>query len=239
VSLKPTKPQVDAQLIALAKNGDERAFEALFHAYERGVYSLCLRMTGDSSEAEDLTQDAFLQLFRRLSAFRNESAFATWLYRLVVNVVLMHFRKKRVQVVPFEQLDVSLEESARREYGADDRRLVGLIDRIIVLRALRQLPEGRRAILVLHDVEGYQHREIAQLLHCSIGNSKSQLCRARCSMRELLLSTGERRRGGESIMMRAEARDHRGGHPRGGEARGGAGRNRHLANQGVTRRLAA
>ena len=94
-----TQPQGEARLIALAKDGDEQAFEALFNAYEGRVYSLCVRMTGDLSEAEDLAQETFLQLFRRISTFRNESAFATWLYRVTVNVVLMHLRRKHLQLV--------------------------------------------------------------------------------------------------------------------------------------------
>jgi RNA polymerase sigma-70 factor (ECF subfamily) len=188
-----TRPQGEAQLVARAKDGDERAFESLYRNYERRVFSICVRMTGDLGEAEDLTQDTFLQLFRRISTFRNESAFATWLHRLTVNVVLMHLRKKRVQVVPFEQPGLSQEEPVWRDYGADDRRLVGLIDRIVLFRAIRQLPAGRRTMLVLHDVEGYRHGEIAKLLDCSVGNSKSQLFRARWNMREMLLSKKEHR----------------------------------------------
>jgi len=182
-----THPQAETRLIARAKDGDDQAFEALYHAYERRVYLLCVRMTGDSSEAEDLTQETFLQIFRKISTFRNESAFATWLHRVTVNVVLMHHRRKRLQIVPFEHADVSQEEPARREYGAEDRTLVGLIDRLLIRRAITQLPEGRRAVLVLHDLEGYRHTEIARLQDCSIGNSKSQLSRARWNMRELLL----------------------------------------------------
>ncbi len=181
-----TRPQVETRLIAQAKGGDEHAFEALYRAYERRVYLLCVRMTGDSSEAEDLTQETFLQIFRKISTFRNESAFTTWLHRVAVNVVLMHHRRKRLQIVPFEHADVSPEEPPRREYGAEDQTLVGLIDRILIRRAITQLPEGRRAVLVLHDLEGYRHTEIAKLQDCSIGNSKSQLSRARWNMRALL-----------------------------------------------------
>src|SRR5271157_4514329 len=181
-----THPQVETRLVARAKDGDEQAFEALYHAFERRVYLLCVRMTGDSSEAEDLTQETFLQIFRKISTFRNESAFATWLHRVTVNVVLMHHRRKRLQLIPFEHADVSQEEPTWREYGAEDRTLVGLIDRILIRRAITQLPEGRRAVLVLHDLEGYRHTEIAKLQDCSIGNSKSQLSRARWNMRELL-----------------------------------------------------
>ncbi len=211
-----THPQVESQLIARAKDGDDQAFEALFHAYERRVYLLCVRMTGDSSEAEDLTQETFLQIFRKISTFRNESAFGTWLHRVAVNVVLMHHRRKRLQFVPFEHPDQSQEEPAWREYGAEDRTLVGLIDRILIRRAVTQLPEGRRAVLVLHDLEGYRHTEIAKLQDCSIGNSKSQLSRARWNMRALL----QPRRidlSANAVPKKVKTRGHRAGHPEKGK----------------------
>lgn len=181
-----THPRIETRLIARAKDGDEGAFEDLFHAYRRRVYLLCVRMTGDSSEAEDLTQETFLQIFRKISTFRNQSAFSTWLHRVAVNVVLMHLRRKHLQLVPLEQPDSAQDEPARREHGTEDQTLVGLIDRILIRRAIARLPEGRRAVLVLHDLEGYRHSEIAKIYNCSIGNSKSQLCRARWNMRELL-----------------------------------------------------
>ena len=185
-------PQAEARLIARAQDGDERAFETIFHTYERRVYSLCVRMTGDLTEAEDLTQETFLQLFRRISTFRNESAFSTWLHRVTVNVVLMHLRRKRLQV-PLERPDEYQQGSCGHEYGADDPTLTEVIDHIILRRAMGRLSEGRQAVLVLHDVEGYRHAEIANLLDCSIGNSKSQLCRARGNMRALLLPASTRK----------------------------------------------
>jgi len=206
-----TLPRVETHLIARAQDGDEQAFEALYHAYERRIYLLCVRMTGDSSEAEDLTQETFLQIYRKISTFRNESAFATWLHRVAVNVVLMHHRRKRIPLVPFEPADHCEEESVPREYGAEDRTLLGLIDRMLIRRALRQLPEGRRAVFVLHDLEGYRHTEIAKLQDCSIGNSKSQLSRARWNMRELL----QPRRNdlsANTIAKKVKTPGHRAGH---------------------------
>lgn len=143
-------------------------------------------MTGDTSEAEDLSQEAFLQLFRKIGTFRGESAFSTWLHRLVVNVVLMHLRKRGIQQVPLEDVDNSQEEPVRREYGDDDKRLIGSIDRIGLDRAIAELPPGYRAVFVLHDVEGYEHNEIAQIMNYSIGNSKSQLHKARLKLRDYL-----------------------------------------------------
>lgn len=182
------KAASDAELIARAQRGDEEAFAALFEVHKRRVYSLCLRMTGDTAEAEDLAQEAFLQLFRKIATFRGESAFSTWLHRLVVNVVLMHLRKKGLQQVSLDEPDASQDEPVKREYGDDDKRLLHSIDRITLSRAIDGLPPGYRAVLVLHDVEGYEHNEIAQILNCSVGNSKSQLHKARLKLRELLRS---------------------------------------------------
>jgi len=181
-----TKAASDAQLIARAQRGDETAFAALFEAHKRRVYSLCLRMVSDPTEAEDLSQEAFLQVFRKLSTFRGESAFSTWLHRLVVNVVLMHLRKKGLQQVSLDEVDSSQEEPVKREYGDDDRRLLGSVDRINLDRAIAELPPGYRAVFVLHDVEGYEHNEIAQIMSYSVGNSKSQLHKARLKLREWL-----------------------------------------------------
>jgi RNA polymerase sigma-70 factor, ECF subfamily len=177
-----------SDLIERAQHGDEEAFAALFEAHKRRVYSLCLRMTGDTAEAEDLSQEAFLQLFRKISTFRGESAFSTWLHRMVVNVVLMHLRKKGLQQVSLDEVDNTQDEPVKREYGDDDKRLLHSIDRITLSRAIEALPPGYRAVLVLHDIEGYEHNEIAQILNCSVGNSKSQLHKARLKLREVLRS---------------------------------------------------
>ena len=182
--MSPQKAATETQLIARAQRGDEAAFSALFETHKRRVYSLCLRMTGNTAEAEDLTQESFLQLFRKISTFRGESAFSTWLHRLVVNVVLMHLRKKGLQQVSLDETDNSQEEPVKRDYGDDDRRLLGSVDRISLLRAIAELPPGYRAVFVLHDVEGYEHNEIAKIMDCSIGNSKSQLHKARMKLRE-------------------------------------------------------
>jgi len=143
-------------------------------------------MTGNTAEAEDLTQEAFLQLYRKISTFRGESAFSTWLHRLAVNVVLMHLRKKGLQQISLDEPDTSQDEPVKRDYGSDDRRLTGSVDRIGLQKAIADLPPGYRAVFVLHDVEGYEHNEIAEIMKCSVGNSKSQLHKARMKLRERL-----------------------------------------------------
>jgi len=176
----------EAEAIERAKQGDAEAFEALYHLHKRRVYSLCLRMTANAAEAEDLTQEAFLQLFRKIGTFRGESAFSTWLHRMAVNVVLMRLRKKGLPVVPLDDTMETEEESPRKEPGAPDSRLEGSVDRLLLQRVVDGLPPGYRRIFVLHDVEGYEHNEIADMVGCSIGNSKSQLHKARMKLRELL-----------------------------------------------------
>ena len=176
----------EAEAIERARQGDADAFQTLYDLHKRRVYSLCLRMTANAAEAEDLTQEAFLQLFRKIGTFRGESAFSTWLHRMAVNVVLMRLRKKNLPVVPLDDPVESEEESSRKEPGAPDQKLAGSVDRMQIQRAVEALPPGYRTIFVLHDVEGYEHNEIAELVGCSIGNSKSQLHKARMKLRDLL-----------------------------------------------------
>jgi len=176
----------EAEAIERAKQGDAEAFEALYNLHKRRVYSLCLRMTANTAAAEDLTQEAFLQLFRKIGTFRGESAFSTWLHRMAVNVVLMQLRRKGLPVVPLEENIETEEEAPRKEPGADDPRLAGSIDRMQLQRSIAVLPLGYRMIFLLHDVEGYEHNEIAEMVGCSIGNSKSQLHKARMKLREIL-----------------------------------------------------
>ena len=177
----------EAELIERAKQGDAQAFQALYDKHKRRVYSLCLRMTSNTAEAEDLTQEAFLQLYRKIATFRGESAFSTWLHRLSVNVVLMHLRKKSLPVVSLEETTQPGEEDTpKKDFGAEDIALAGSIDRLQLQRAVNDLPPGYRTIFVLHDVEGYEHNEIAEIVGCSIGNSKSQLHKARMKLRDLL-----------------------------------------------------
>ncbi len=145
-------------------------------------------MVGNTTEAEDLTQEAFLQLFRKIATFRGESAFSTWLHRLAVNVVLMRLRKKTLAETSLEEATEPDEESGgpRKDVGGPDLRLAGSIDRVNLQRAIEELPPGYKSVFVLHDIQGYEHNEIAEIMGCSIGNSKSQLHKARTRLRELL-----------------------------------------------------
>lgn len=178
----------DADVVRLAQEGDAVAFERVYSLHSRRVYSLCLRMVTHPAEAEDLTQDVFLHLFRKIGTFRGESAFSTWLHRLAVNIVLMRLRRKRVAKISLDSITNPAEESDSRpmEFGASDLRLNGVIDRVNLQAAINELAPGYRAIFVLHDVQGFKHGEIAEIFGCSVGNSKSQLHKARTLLRQLL-----------------------------------------------------
>jgi len=183
----------EAEAIQCAKQGNAQAFEALYHMHKRRVYALCLRMTANLAGADDLTQEVFLQVFRKIGTFRGEAAFATWLHRTTVNFVLMYFRKKTLATVPHGSAFEGEERAPIRESGEEDARLAGSINRLDLTRAIAGLPRGCRTIFVLHDVEGYEHHEIAAMLGCSLGNSKSQLHKARMRLRNLLIASRTKR----------------------------------------------
>ncbi len=176
-------PASDYALTQRSAEGDVFAFEELYARHNRRVYSLCLRMTGNTSEAEDLAQEVFIQLYRKIGSFRGESAFTTWLHRLTVNQVLMHFRKRGVKL---EQTTDDGDTPVQIVAGTEDPKRMPVVDRIALDAAVAQLPPGYRTVFVLHDVEGHEHEEIARLLGCSVGTSKSQLHKARMKLRLLL-----------------------------------------------------
>jgi RNA polymerase sigma-70 factor (ECF subfamily) len=176
-----------AEILARVHAGDHQAFAQLYSTHKRQIYSLCLHMVGNVAEAEDLTQEAFLQFYRKISTFRGESALSTWFHRLTVNVVLMHLRKKGLQLNSLdEMMEPDSDQRPGRSFGAPDLVLSGAIDRLALERAISDLPAGYRLVFVLHDIEGFEHNEIATLLDFSIGNSKSQLHKARMKLREAL-----------------------------------------------------
>ena len=187
VGQETNRDDSERSLVQRAQSGDEQAFATLFQLHKKRVYSVCLLMTKDVAEAEDLTQEAFLQVFRSVGSFRGDSAFSTWLYRVAVNTVLMKLRRRKAPPILSLDEPVSSESpSLRRDVGKADPNLCGAVDRIALRRAMQELPEGCRKIFALHEVEGYQHHEIAQMLDCSVGNSKSQLHKAKMKMRDLL-----------------------------------------------------
>jgi RNA polymerase sigma-70 factor (ECF subfamily) len=176
-----------ADLISRARQGDHQAFAEMYTLHKRRVYSLCLRMTHNVEEAEDLTQEAFTQVFLKLHTFRGESAFSTWLHRVTVNIVLMRLRKRKVNEY---SLDDMTDPTGQNEFSllrTEDNLLSRSVDRLTIEEALNELPPGYRLIFVLHDILGYEHQEIAEILGCSSGNCKSQLHKARQKLRKVIL----------------------------------------------------
>jgi len=178
----------EPETIRRAQHGDAAAFERIYQLHSRRIYALYLRIVRNPTEAEDLTQEAFLRVFRKIHMFRGESAFSTWLYRLALNVVFMKLRKKHLPKASLEETTKSNEESTgqSKEVGSLDLRLTGLIDRLNLERAVEQLPSAFKTVFVLHDIQGYKHHEIAEMMDWSVGTSKGKLHRARARLRELL-----------------------------------------------------
>ena len=173
----------DYELAQRSAEGDGEAFEQIYRRHFRRVYALCLRMLGDPTQAEDLTQDVFVNLFNKIGSFRGESAFTTWLHRMTVNQVLMFFRKASTRS---ELTTDEGETPVQIVRGTENPNAMPLVDRIALERAIAQLPPGYRTVFILHDVEGHDHDEIARILEVSEGTSKSQLHKARLKLRTLL-----------------------------------------------------
>jgi RNA polymerase sigma-70 factor (ECF subfamily) len=187
----------ESEAIKGAKQGNRECFQSLYALHKKRVSSLCFRMIGNIEAAEDLTQEVFLLVFRKIATYRGDSAFYFWLQRLTVNVVLMHMRRHELPEVSLEEtLERDGESGTHKEFAIQDKILAGAIDRVTLERFIESLPPGYRQILVLHDINGYEHNEIATLMGCCEGNSKSQLHKARLKLRTALSAScaGYRRR---------------------------------------------
>jgi len=178
----------DIDLCAMAAGGSLAAFEVIYQRYHRRTFSLTLRMTGSQTEAEDLTQEVFIQLFRKIGSFRGDSAFSTWLHRLTVNQVLMHFRKRSFKNEKTTEEGDMPEQAVT---GSANPNKMAVVDRIALKNAIAELPRGYKNVFVLHDVEGFEHEEVARMLGISVGTSKSQLHKARLKLRGLLIKQKE------------------------------------------------
>jgi RNA polymerase sigma-70 factor (ECF subfamily) len=174
---------VDAELVARMRAGDLAAFEDVYRQHGKRLYNLGLRMLGQAGEAEDALQDVFLQAFRKLGSFKGESALGTWLYRLAMNLYLDRLRSRGAQDArATDRLDAAGPDVMRER----DPGVEMAVNRLDLERAMAQLPDGYRAAFVLHDVEGFEHREVGAILGISEGTSKSQVHKARMRLRQLL-----------------------------------------------------
>jgi RNA polymerase sigma-70 factor (ECF subfamily) len=187
---RPSQAQVrrsQADAVSRAQAGNEDAFSEVYVHHKKRVFSICIRIVRDFALAEDLTQETFLQVHRKLESFRGDSAFTTWLHRLTVNTVLMHLRKRAMPVISLDQLTANVpEEHLGRGFGTLDLAQAGAVDRLAIDRAVATLTPGYRVIFILHDVEGFDHSEIAAMLKCTCGSTRFQLCKAREALRSAL-----------------------------------------------------
>jgi RNA polymerase sigma-70 factor (ECF subfamily) len=175
----------DGALVAAIQRSDPGSREALYHRYKRRVFGLALRIVG-SVDAEEVAQEAFIRIFRGLPKFRGDAALSTWIYRLAVNAALSHRTRRAAARLPIDdaQNETGVEpQAAEPPYG-------DAVLRARLERALVRLPTGYRTVIVLHDVEGLEHEEIASILGCHVGTSKSQLHKARGRLREILAADG-------------------------------------------------
>lgn len=179
------------EAIPLIANADPTnlSLEELYNQYYKQVYKICLQMLGNNADAEDVTQDTILQIYRKIKSFRGEANFTTWLHRITVNQVLMFFRKSSRR---HERVTKTGEISEQLKPLTDRLDSLPSLDRILLATAIKKLPTGYRTIFLLHDVQGYEHEEIAQMLGICTGTSKSQLHKARLKLRKILLSKAKR-----------------------------------------------
>jgi len=174
----------ELDLVDRCRRGELGAFEELYRAHSGRLFSLAVRMLGNPADAEDQLQEIFLSAHRKLESFRGESALGTWLYRLAMNQILDHVRSRAART---GQMTDGLEDASLLADGRSRRLAESAINRIDLERALAELPEGCRAAFVLHDVEGLEHREVAEVLGIAEGTSKSQVHKARLRLRALLM----------------------------------------------------
>jgi RNA polymerase sigma-70 factor (ECF subfamily) len=177
----------DEELVAMLQAGDQPAFDELYRRHNKRVHRICLRMTKSPEDAEELTQDVFLMVHRKIGGFRGDAKFSTWVHRIAVNLVLMKLRQKGLKLISLDELlQPSDEDESPRQFGKADPHLVLTAERIGLDRVLEGLPPGYRIVFWLHDIEGYEHHEIAKILGIGVGGSKSQLHKARRRILEIL-----------------------------------------------------
>lgn len=176
----------EAEAIEKARNGDVTGYESLYHLHRRRVYSLCLRFTGNVSDAEDLAQEVFLQVYRKISTFRGDAKFGSWLHRVAVNLALMRFRRRRPREISLNTPQTLKPGSPQLPVRDQFSARSFLVERVALTRALDNLTRARRSVVLLHDVDGFTHSEVAERLGVATGTSKSQLHKAHVELRGIL-----------------------------------------------------
>ena len=176
-------PNKDSALLQGCRRGDRQAQRALYDQYKDWVFGIAYRMSNHQQQAEDITQEVFIRLFRKIDSFRGDSAFSSWLYRLAMNVCINHLKKEnnyRERILN----ELSNSQNQNTSFAKGEKPTFDM--KPYLEKAIRALPEGYRAVFVLYQIEGYGHREIARMLNISEGTSKSQLHKARLELRKFL-----------------------------------------------------
>lgn len=176
----------EASIIAACIKGDSNAFHILYERHFRKVYNLCMSILRNPSQAEDLTQEVFLQLFRKIASFRGDSTLSSWLYRVTINLINGYFRQgsvKREQLSDDEEFKLLLNSEAAAEKG------LPVVNNIALMEAIEHLPPRMKRVFLLHDLEGFEHEEIGKIMGIDVGTSKSQLHKARLKLRKVLVSS--------------------------------------------------
>lgn len=168
----------ERKIVHGCKNGDLRSFERVFELYGRKLFGLCFRMTGSYADAEDLMQEVFMTVLTKIKAFREEARFSTWLYRVAVNKCISHLRKNRQVFVSSENGDETIEELRVKQPP--------VLKRTALEGAIAELPHGYKTAVILHDIQGFNHKEIGEIMGITEGASKSQLFKARRKLRDIL-----------------------------------------------------
>jgi RNA polymerase sigma-70 factor (ECF subfamily) len=178
---------MENELVQRCKAGDLSAYEELFKLYGNKLYAICLRMSGDRGDAEDLMQEIFVILITKINAFRGDAKFSTWLHRIAVNTCISYLRRRKQPL--------SLEDQP--EPVAGDPSQKAALQRAALKKAIAALPDGYRAVVILHDIQGFSHKEIGDILGISEGASKSQLFKARKKLREMIATPSSKQSGAE------------------------------------------
>jgi RNA polymerase sigma-70 factor (ECF subfamily) len=181
-----TERMPEAEAIEKARNGDVTGYESLYHLHRHRVYSLCLRFTGNASDAEDLAQEVFLQVYRKISTFRGDAKFGSWLHRVAVNLALMRFRRRRPREVSLNVPETLKPDPMQSQLCDQSSTSSFLVERVALGRALGSLSKAKRSVVLLHDVNGFTHGEVARRLGLAAGTSKSQLHKAHVELRDIL-----------------------------------------------------
>ncbi len=194
----------EARTIAKCVAGDPLGFEALYHRHKRQVYTLCHRIVNSADVAEKLTYEAFMQAFRTISSFGGEMAFSAWLIRLTLSLILNYLQNKTQAEVALNE--PKQEDTQEKQPGEEGVHLIRSLDRVTLEESSTALPQVYKIVLILHDIEGFQHNEIAEMMNSSVADSKAQLHKARMKLRLILENKQVKRQSSDGLLILEDRR---------------------------------